>query len=316
MPVLIKRGHRGQHVVRIQTHLNLEARFGYSAFGQLAEDGIFGPKTAQRVAEWQQMKGLVADGIVGPNTWNAMFHAPIPANAAGGSTGASAPVPPPAPPPPPQRGILYVHSHDVPGKGQNASIHRAEDCHHIIVPPNQAADAPRLMASVIDSNNLTLSDMVLNTHGGGAGRISIGGAMIDLQRQPRFFKSVKGRFESGAIVRIIACAFATASVPLNDREAWLVTPDELAYGDGIKALQVVAGYLGVQVNAGFGMQFGDMSGYTGVWVSCQPNGNYRYHWLGRRLSISEFLGMIDEMIMAGPFQFVAQLQKLKRWLVG
>lgn len=176
-----------------------------------------------------------------------------------------------------------------------------------------------MMEETIDNNNLVLTDMVLNTHGAGAGRIVIGGVVVNLQNQPRFFKAVKGQFASGAVLRIMACAFATAAVPLNDQEAWLVTPDELRYGDGIKALQVVAGYLGIPVRAGFGMQFGDMSGYTGIWVSCQPGGQYHYHLLGRWLTVGEFLGMLDEMMSAGPAQIKAQIQKLaqlKKWLVG
>lgn len=37
-------------------------------------DGDFGPKTAAAVKAWQTSKGLVSDGIVGPNTWKEMFN--------------------------------------------------------------------------------------------------------------------------------------------------------------------------------------------------------------------------------------------------
>jgi hypothetical protein len=36
-------------------------------------DGWFGPSTERRVKAWQSAHGLLADGIVGPKTWAAMF---------------------------------------------------------------------------------------------------------------------------------------------------------------------------------------------------------------------------------------------------
>lgn len=36
-------------------------------------DGIFGPKIAQAVREYQQNKQISIDGIVGPQTWTAML---------------------------------------------------------------------------------------------------------------------------------------------------------------------------------------------------------------------------------------------------
>lgn len=38
----------------------------------LADDGDFGQKTKAKVVAYQRMKGLTADGIVGPKTWRAM----------------------------------------------------------------------------------------------------------------------------------------------------------------------------------------------------------------------------------------------------
>lgn len=36
-------------------------------------DGDFGPKTNELVRNWQKAKGLTYDGVVGPETWKAMF---------------------------------------------------------------------------------------------------------------------------------------------------------------------------------------------------------------------------------------------------
>jgi len=54
---VIKQGSRGPLVQEVQEHLGIEPA-----------DGIFGPGTARQVKEWQAANGLVADGIVGPNT--------------------------------------------------------------------------------------------------------------------------------------------------------------------------------------------------------------------------------------------------------
>jgi peptidoglycan hydrolase-like protein with peptidoglycan-binding domain len=37
------------------------------------DDGIFGPNTEKAVRNWQRKNHLVADGLVGPKTWNKMF---------------------------------------------------------------------------------------------------------------------------------------------------------------------------------------------------------------------------------------------------
>ena len=53
----IRQGSRGPLVQEVQEILNISPA-----------DGIFGPGTARLVKEWQSANGLVADGIVGPNT--------------------------------------------------------------------------------------------------------------------------------------------------------------------------------------------------------------------------------------------------------
>lgn len=39
------------------------------------QDGLWGPVTMAQVKYFQSTHGLVADGIVGPNTWNTMIAA-------------------------------------------------------------------------------------------------------------------------------------------------------------------------------------------------------------------------------------------------
>src|SRR5690606_15806351 len=40
---------------------------------QTTVDGIFGPKTNQNVRKYQADKGLKVDGVVGTNTWAALY---------------------------------------------------------------------------------------------------------------------------------------------------------------------------------------------------------------------------------------------------
>jgi len=58
--MLLKVGSRGKEVKELQEFLEIDA------------DGIFGMGTKAVVQKWQANNGLVADGIVGPKTWDAM----------------------------------------------------------------------------------------------------------------------------------------------------------------------------------------------------------------------------------------------------
>lgn len=58
---LLKKGSRGKDVQRIQRAVGVKA------------DGIFGSATERAVRAYQQRHGLVADGIVGKQTWNTLF---------------------------------------------------------------------------------------------------------------------------------------------------------------------------------------------------------------------------------------------------
>ena len=63
---LIKQGSISTYVLIAQDGLNT---LGYSTGGL---DGIFGSKTRSAVASYQSRKGLLADGIVGCNTWRSL----------------------------------------------------------------------------------------------------------------------------------------------------------------------------------------------------------------------------------------------------
>jgi hypothetical protein len=58
--MVLKIGSRGKEVKELQEFLEIKA------------DGDFGPKTEVAVKQWQKENGLVADGIVGPKTWDTM----------------------------------------------------------------------------------------------------------------------------------------------------------------------------------------------------------------------------------------------------
>lgn len=66
---LLRFGSSGSLVEALQAILN---NHGASQLPPLEEDGAFGPKTLARVQEFQRRNNLVADGVVGPQTKNAL----------------------------------------------------------------------------------------------------------------------------------------------------------------------------------------------------------------------------------------------------
>ena len=62
----LKYGSTGDEVKKLQTQLKAN---GYD----LADDGIFGNKTLAAVKDYQQKNNLSVDGIVGNNTWSALY---------------------------------------------------------------------------------------------------------------------------------------------------------------------------------------------------------------------------------------------------
>jgi len=57
----LRQGSRGKDVITLQTRLGIGA------------DGIFGPATKAAVVTYQRAHGLTPDGIVGRQTWGALF---------------------------------------------------------------------------------------------------------------------------------------------------------------------------------------------------------------------------------------------------
>lgn len=60
----LKLGSKGNDVKSLQQRLNITV------------DGTFGPKTEEAVKRFQKSENLIADGIVGQNTWNALYKHP------------------------------------------------------------------------------------------------------------------------------------------------------------------------------------------------------------------------------------------------
>lgn len=63
---MVKQGSKGVYVAVLQDALN---SLGYSS-GTV--DGIFGTGTKNAVIKFQKANNLIADGIVGCNTWKAL----------------------------------------------------------------------------------------------------------------------------------------------------------------------------------------------------------------------------------------------------
>ncbi len=70
---LIKKGKRGEDVRLIQEWLN-EIHKQYQFIPEVSVDGIFGEKTKEAIMIFQRWQGLIADGIVGPLTWDKLYE--------------------------------------------------------------------------------------------------------------------------------------------------------------------------------------------------------------------------------------------------
>jgi putative chitinase len=69
----LKYGDAGDTVQTLQQHLR---GIGYCDIdGPVNADGDFGARTHRAVTAFQHDYGLIADGVAGPKTWQALRHA-------------------------------------------------------------------------------------------------------------------------------------------------------------------------------------------------------------------------------------------------
>lgn len=73
-PGVLREGDVGNGVRNLQYYLNYLSGF-YNSIPPVAIDGVFGAATRAAVVDTQNTFGLVADGIVGELTWNAIYNA-------------------------------------------------------------------------------------------------------------------------------------------------------------------------------------------------------------------------------------------------
>ncbi len=70
----LKYGSTGSDVKLMQYYLDIIGEYLYTSLPFLEVDGIFGYNTQSTVIKYQTVKGLKADGIIGPTTWNAIVN--------------------------------------------------------------------------------------------------------------------------------------------------------------------------------------------------------------------------------------------------
>jgi peptidoglycan hydrolase-like protein with peptidoglycan-binding domain len=76
LTTLLQQGSHGAAVTKVQRALHVTA------------NGRYSPRTTHAVQTFQRKDGLLVDGIVGPQTWDALFHLAPPATSS--STGSAA----------------------------------------------------------------------------------------------------------------------------------------------------------------------------------------------------------------------------------
>ncbi|WP_299480361.1 peptidoglycan-binding domain-containing protein [uncultured Roseibium sp.] len=304
MTFSVKKGHRGEHVLKIQRKLNDEALIGYSTYLPLLQDGIFGKNTRLRVEEFQMHNDLQVDGIVGPFTWGALFGGHVPADVQAEAQKAVVTSPSVASPPL-EDGYLYLISGDIVPKGKRvpanlprAKRHKATDCHYVFVDEGQFPQSADMMKAKADTNNLLIKEVMIIAHGGGGGDVLIGGQHYYFGGPTaHLFKKVKHRFVSDTIIWIFACNFAASRGQRNSFEADALTPNELMKGAGLNAMIDLAKASGCEVRATFMPHFGAFDGFPVLWASAYSSGKYEYNLSGRKLSAMEAIAILTDHVV-------------------
>jgi len=75
-PSVLSEGSRGIGVTSLQYYLDYLSDF-YDTIPSVAADGVFGPSTTSAVIAAQNAFGLTPDGVVGEETWRAIYNAYI-----------------------------------------------------------------------------------------------------------------------------------------------------------------------------------------------------------------------------------------------
>lgn len=70
---VFRQGDRGYYVRLAQYFLRVISNY-YNAVRPIAIDGIFGANTRDAVMDFQRRFGLEVDGVIGPDTWNALYN--------------------------------------------------------------------------------------------------------------------------------------------------------------------------------------------------------------------------------------------------
>jgi peptidoglycan hydrolase-like protein with peptidoglycan-binding domain len=73
-PEVLRPGSSGNYVENLQYYINYLSDF-YPAIPEIDRDGIYGSDTENAVRQAQYVFGLSPDGIVGEQTWNAIYNA-------------------------------------------------------------------------------------------------------------------------------------------------------------------------------------------------------------------------------------------------
>lgn len=73
-PGVLREGSSGNAVDNLQFYINYISNF-YPSIPSITRDGAYGPATANAVRQVQATFGLTPDGIVGAQTWNALYNA-------------------------------------------------------------------------------------------------------------------------------------------------------------------------------------------------------------------------------------------------